>query len=442
MQKMLVLGLKQTGRSVLNFYRDQPSKIVAGYAQEISNEERADLAQKFPHAYFYCGELKQVLDSNYFDLLVLSPGFSLYRAEIQGFIKQGGCVTGDVQLWLEYCKQPEQKVIAITGSNGKSTVAELTGFLCSQSGKKTVVAGNIGVPILDAAKTHPDAEVWVLELSSFQLETIHDLNAQAAVCLNISDDHLDRYKDRLDYAWHKDKIFDGARVQVLNQDDPFCLAMQRSERHPLWFSLQEPSNYWLKGTVIMRDRQRLIDSKELHLSGKHNVANVMSALALCSALQLDEQRLIDLLPFFKGLPHRVQKVGKFNDVYFIDDSKGTNVGATLAALRGAPGKVVLIAGGLGKGQSFKPLRKIIEEKVIALFLIGEAAVEIAEVVSNAVVPTVICNSLQEATKKAYAAAKPGDWVLLSPACASMDMFQDYAHRSEVFIDAIRELMSE
>ena len=162
----------------------------------------------------------------------------------------------------------------------------------------------------------------------------------------------------------------------------------------------------------MRDRQRLIDSKELHLSGKHNVANVMSALALCSALQLDEQRLIDLLPFFKGLPHRVQKVGKFNDVYFIDDSKGTNVGATLAALRGAPGKVVLIAGGLGKGQSFKPLRKIIEEKVIALFLIGEAAVEIAEVVSNAVVPTVICNSLQEATKKAYAAAKPGDWVLL------------------------------
>ena len=355
MQKILVLGLKQTGRSVLNFYRDQPSKIVAGYAQEISNEERADLAQKFPHAYFYCGELKQVLDSNYFDLLVLSPGFSLYRAEIQGFIKQGGCVTGDVQLWLEYCKQPEQKVIAITGSNGKSTVAELTGFLCSQSGKKTVVAGNIGVPILDAAKTHPDAEVWVLELSSFQLETIHDLNAQAAVCLNISDDHLDRYKDRLDYAWHKDKIFDGARVQVLNQDDPFCLAMQRSERHPLWFSLQEPSNYWLKGTVIMRDRQRLIDSKELHLSGKHNVANVMSALALCSALQLDEQRLIDLLPFFKGLPHRVQKVGKFNDVYFIDDSKGTNVGATLAALRGAPGNVVLIAGGLGKGQSFLSL---------------------------------------------------------------------------------------
>ncbi|MCV2503107.1 MAG: UDP-N-acetylmuramoyl-L-alanine--D-glutamate ligase, partial [Neisseriaceae bacterium] len=299
----------------------------------------------------------------------------------------------------------------------------------------------------DAAyQQEKSVDVWVLELSSFQLETICDLSANAATCLNISEDHLDRYKDLLDYAYHKDKIFDGAKTQVLNLDDVLCCAMQRTEMNTIYFSLKESSDYWLnrntKHQALMKGSEYLISMQSLSLQGLHNAGNVLVALALCESIGLDLDKMLAILPNFKGLPHRVEKIGEINSISFIDDSKGTNVGATIAALEGAPTEVVLIAGGLGKGQDFRPLKAVVEDKVQGLFLIGQDAQQIAQVFEHSNIEPVMCDSLEEAVKKAYAVAPANSWILLSPACASMDMFKDYTHRSEVFIKAFEELKNE
>ena len=270
--------------------------------------------------------------------------------------------------------------------------------------------------------------------------------ADAAVCLNVSQDHLDRYPDRLNYAWHKSKIYCGSKLQVINEDDVFCQAMRQDAIPSLGYSLSEKADYWLNITKsehwLMYHDTPLININSLKLKGLHNVANVMAALALCSAIEVNQEYLIDLLPFFEGLAHRMQKIAEINSVSFIDDSKGTNVGATVAALQGAPVPVVLIAGGLAKGQSFEPLKKWIKEKVVHVCLIGEATEQIAAVLQDSDIPITRCNSLPEATYKAYSVAPPHSWVLLSPACASMDMFEDYAHRSAVFKEAIEELADE
>ncbi|MFH4416226.1 MAG: UDP-N-acetylmuramoyl-L-alanine--D-glutamate ligase [Neisseriaceae bacterium] len=448
MYRVLVLGLKRTGQSVLRFYQPQVEAqevLLAGYAEVIPDEERAQLAQAFPLVFFYSGNLSEVLLNNTFDLVVLSPGFSLYRTELQAFIHRGGKITGDIQLWLEHIKKPREKVLAITGSNGKSTVTELMSFFCRQSGLKTVTAGNIGLPVLDVRNLVRDSvDVWVLELSSFQLETIEHLAADVAVCLNVSDDHLDRYKDRLDYTQHKAKIFNGAKIQVLNWDDPMCRAMQRKECRTKWFSAREKTDYWISsqdGLTLMHRDEPMISMGEVCLQGQHNALNILAALGLGSSLGIQHTTMLEVLPFFRGLAHRTQKIGSLNAVDFIDDSKATNVAATVAALEGAPGRVFLIAGGEGKDQDFTLLKNTVEERVDGLFLIGKAAQLIAELFVDSRIRPIFCNSLPEATKRAYEASTPGSWVLLSPACASTDMFRDYAHRSEIFAKTFRELSS-
>lgn len=441
-KNIVVAGLGSSGLSMLRFFASQGC-AVRGYDAQLSAQRRAHILAELPQIQLLDGDLNSVLDAPT-EVLAVSPGFPSRLPAVQRFKAHGGIVMGDVEVFAQLVKTTTAKVLAITGSNGKTTVTSLTGFLCERSGLNTVVAGNIGLPVLDAWMQHQGkADVWVLELSSFQLDTTLSLEASAATVLNISEDHLDRYNDLLDYAHSKSHIFNGSGVQVLNADDPLCVAMHRHGRETKWFSLQKPQDYWvdLQDAVLplMARQQTLLSLYDLSLNGLHNAANALVALALCEAIGLQRAKLLPLLGQFKGLPHRVETIGHHQDVVFIDDSKGTNVGATCAALQGLQQPIVLIAGGLGKGQDFSPLQDALQGKARAVMLIGRDAEQIGAALTGLTVPVLRCESLEEATRRGFELAQAGDAVLLSPACASMDMFRDYAHRSEVFIQAYKEL---
>ena len=443
-KKILVLGLGATGVSLLSFLSDKGA-TVSGFDAVLSEEKTVTIKEKWPQISLYSGVFEDISLDEY-DILALSPGISSTSEAIVQFKKQGKPVVGDVELFAQQINQTNSKVIAITGSNGKSTVITLAGFLCEKAGLKTVVAGNIGLPVLEAWQEHKHdlPDVWVLELSSFQLDTTESLNATAACVLNISEDHLDRYTDLLDYAHSKSRIFSGNGVQVLNGDDVFCRAMARAERTHRYFSLQQPTDYWVgeqSGKMALYEKMdgKIIDVSQLPIQGLHNAANVLAAFALCEAIGLRKDELLTHLSEFKGLAHRVERVGEKSGVLFIDDSKGTNVGATCAALAGFTAPILLIAGGDGKGQDFSPLKPLLEQKARALFLIGQDARLIEAACAGIQIPVMHCETLPEATKKAYEMAQSGDIVLLSPACASWDMFKNYAHRSEVFIDTFEAL---
>lgn len=440
-KKILVAGLGKSGMATLRFLNACGAEI-SGYDKVLSDERRSALAQEFPHASFYSDELKMALNHNEFDAIVLSPGISAYLPEINAFRKKGGEVWGDIEILSSLIKGRRDKIIAITGSNGKSTVTELTGFLCRECGLDTVVAGNIGLPVLQAYQERQgeSADVWVLELSSFQLETTSRLDANAAACLNISEDHLDRYNDLLHYAHTKAAIFNGIHTQVLNADDMLCRAMKRPDAICQWFSLTDKqADFYFDGAKFFYQNQEFFDINNTSLQGKHNAANIMAALALCEGIGLKREDLLAALPRFTGLPHRTEVAGEKNGVVFIDDSKGTNVGATAAALLGIDKPIILIAGGLGKGQDFAPLADAAKNKVKATFLIGKDAPLIEKAFNNKGLKTEFCQTLEMAVEKSFQAASSGDCVLLSPACASMDMFRDYAHRSEIFIESFKAL---
>lgn len=440
-KKIVVAGLGSSGLSMLRFFVAQGCGVCA-YDAKITDERRAYIAAELPTVTFADGDLAAALVGA--EVLALSPGVPSRQEAIEAFSAQGGVVLGDVEVFAQLAAAANAKVLAITGSNGKTTTTSLTGYLCEQSGLKTVMAGNIGLPVLDAwMQNQGEADVWVLELSSFQLDTTYSLQAAAATVLNISEDHLDRYDDLLDYAHSKSHIFSGNGVQVLNADDALCVAMHRHGRPVKWFSLKQQQDFWVDlqaaSLPLMAGEEALLDVRELSLQGLHNAANALVALALCEAIGLSRADLLPHLKTFKGLPHRVEKIGAYQNVDFIDDSKGTNVGATCAALYGLQQPIVLIAGGLGKGQDFAPLQAALLNKARAVMLIGRDADQIEAALQGLDVPVLRCESLTEATQKGFALAKAGDAVLLSPACASMDMFRDYAHRSEVFIDAYKEL---
>ncbi len=442
-KRILVLGLGDTGVSLLAFLRSQGAQVT-GFDAQLTAARRDFILAQWPDMVLRSGSLSEAMADG-FDVLALSPGVPSRLPEITAFARAGGEVLGDVELFARLVAPTNSKVIAITGSNGKTTVTSLVGFLCEQLGLDTVVAGNIGLPVLEAWQQRSGKlpDVWVLELSSFQLDTTRSLNATAATVLNISEDHLDRYDDLLDYAHSKDRIFHGDGVQVLNADDVFCRAMQRPQRPVRWVSLAREADYWvdvrLPETALKAGQQVLLPTAKLSLQGLHNAANALVAVALCEAIGLPREALLAKLPEFKGLPHRVELVGELNGVRFIDDSKGTNVGATCAALSGLPQPIVLIAGGLGKGQDFTPLQAALTDKARAVVLIGRDAALIQAALGDLPVPIERCDSLVQATERAYALARPGDIVLLSPACASFDMFQGYAHRAQVFIESFQRL---
>ncbi len=384
------------------------------------------------------------------ELVAISPGLSPLAPLVLSARAHGIKITGEIELFAQAvgANGLRPKIIAISGTNGKTTTTSLMGDLCRAAGRETAVAGNISPAALDEFLRRTDvgqpAEVWVLELSSFQLETTESLAADAACVLNVSDDHLDRYDGLAAYADAKARIFDGARAQVLNRSDARVMAMRRAGLRVASFGLDAPvhtDDFGLIDTAgcrwLCRGEQGLMPREQLPLAGDHNVANALAALALGDAIGLPMAAMLDGLRAFRGLPHRVEKIAvRADGVAFYDDSKGTNVGATLAALEGMGRRVVLIAGGDGKGQDFAPLAAAFAAHARAAILIGRDAGQIAQAVAGCGVELVFADDLATAVQEANARAQAGDVVLLSPACASFDMFRNYAHRAEVFCEAV------
>ncbi|HEY8084299.1 MAG TPA: UDP-N-acetylmuramoyl-L-alanine--D-glutamate ligase [Methylophilaceae bacterium] len=441
-KQVLVLGLGDTGLSALRWLSGQGAKLTAADSRDAP-PNLALVQVDMPQVTVHLGTFRERAFADA-ELIVISPGVALSEPQVQAAIARGVPVVGDVELFALY-RPKKSRVIAITGSNGKSTTTTLVGAMCQRAGLKTIVAGNIGLPVLDTlAMEAPD--VYVLELSSFQLETTSSLNANAATVLNVSEDHLDRYPGMAEYAAAKARIFAGNGVQVLNRRNSWSKKMALPDRHIVYFGDDGPDaahNYGLRQTGrdiwLMQGDTDLLNFAECRIAGLHNATNALAALALCRAIGLHRAPILAALREFKGLPHRVEWVTEINGITFFDDSKGTNVGATCAAIDGLPPKVVLIAGGDGKGQDFNPLQQHIRRNARGVILIGRDAPIIAAAIKAANVPLIGADTMQEAVQKAFSAAQPGDAVLLSPACASFDMFRNYIHRAEVFVSAVRQL---
>jgi UDP-N-acetylmuramoylalanine--D-glutamate ligase len=453
--KALVIGLGDTGASCVRWLLEHDASVRATDSRDEPPHAQ-HLREAFPEVKLSLGGF-QSADIDWADMVVVSPGVALATPALQQAIAAGKDVVGDVELFARAIRGSNSKVIAITGSNGKSTVTSLVGHLCAAVGLDTVVAGNIGLPVLEALDNretiNKDPDVWVLELSSFQLETTSSLHPDAATVLNISQDHMDRYASLDDYAEAKARIFAGNGVQVLNLDDAAVMAMALPGRAISTFSIgmdsvaaltAEPAAQLVFGLTQRKDRlwlaegvEALLPVDKLPIAGLHNAANALAALALCRAIGLPYDGLVPALKTFQGLPHRVQRVTEIAGRTFYDDSKGTNVGATAAALLGFTVPVVLIAGGDGKGQDFSPLQDAVRQ-ARAVVLIGRDAPLIEAAIGDAC-PLHHATSMSEAVAKAFALSQPGDAVLLSPACASWDMFRNYAHRAEIFIAAVHAM---
>lgn len=445
-----MLGLGDTGLSMAKWL-SRGGAAVRVADSRAQPPRLADLKRSLPGVAAHCGPFRPETFAGV-DLVALSPGISLAQAG-GAQVAAGVPVLGDVELFAQAIGM-ESRVIAITGTNGKSTVTALAGAMARSAGVDCEVAGNIGPPVLDALMRREDAgrspALWVLELSSFQLETTRSLEPAAATVLNVTEDHLDRYRNIGEYAAAKARIFADEGIQILNRDDARSLAMARPGRAVVTFGLNAAQRQGDWGLVerggepwLARGSEAVLAVAEMKLAGLHNAANALASLALCRALDLPRAPLVAALREFQGLPHRVELVGEAAGVRWYNDSKGTNVGSTVAALAGLArggSKAVLIAGGEGKGQDFTPLKDAVARSARSLVLIGRDAPLIEAAIAGAGIPVLHVSSMDEAVSRSAAAARPGDVVLLSPACASFDMFRDYKHRGEMFRASVERVL--
>ncbi|MEI1692193.1 UDP-N-acetylmuramoyl-L-alanine--D-glutamate ligase [Acinetobacter nosocomialis] len=439
----VVAGLGISGVSAVNFLHEQGYQVAVTDSRPTPpghDQIPADVKTSF-------GKLDQELLLQA-EEIILSPGLAPQLPEIQAAIAKGISVVGDIQLLRRATDVP---IVAITGSNAKSTVTTLMGLMAKDAGKKVAVGGNLGRPALDLLKDQP--ELLVLELSSFQLETTSHLNAEVAVVLNMSEDHLDRHGNMLGYHQAKHRIFQGVKKVVFNRDDALSRPLVPDTTPMQSFGLNAPdlNQYGVlrdaDGTLwLARGLQRLIKSSDLYIQGMHNVANALACLALGEAIGLPMESMLETLKHFKGLEHRCEYVKTVHDVRYYNDSKGTNVGATLAAIDGLgaaievkKGKVALILGGQGKGQDFTPLRSSIEKYAKVVVLIGEDALVIEQAIQGAT-KILHAATLKEAVELCQRETQAEDVVLLSPACASFDMFKSYNDRGQQFVACVNSLV--
>ncbi len=450
-KSVLVLGLGETGLSLARYLNAQGARLRVADSRAAPPGIET-LRNELPLIDVHCGVFSNELLQG-IERIAISPGVPLADPFVKRALARGIPVGGDIELLAQqiHAAKPEPKVIAVTGANGKTTVTSMVGAMCAAAGLDTQVAGNISPAVLDALRErggrHP--AVWVLELSSFQLETTYTLNADAAVVLNVTEDHLDRYDGMDAYAAAKARIFRGDGVQIVNRDDARSATMKLVGRKQLSFGLTPPTGEqdWgitREGAVVwlMQGAQKILRADELQVSGLHNVANALAALALCRALDLPLAPLCAALRAFKGLPHRVEKVAEISGITYYDDSKGTNVGATEAALKGLGKPAVVILGGDGKGQDFSPLKTAVAQHARAVVLIGRDAPLIEKALQGCGKPILKAHDMEAAVRIACANAQAGDVVLMSPACASFDMYRNYLHRAEVFIAAVHKIATE
>ena len=505
----LVLGLGESGLAMALWLARSGAAVRVADTRETP-ERLAALQAAVPQAQFIAGAFTaDLLDG--VDFVAVSPGLAPHRELAQivpAAAEKNIPVWGEIELFaqalaaLKAERGYAPKVIAITGTNGKTTVTSLVGQLCERAGLATRVAGNISPAALDVLREVLDAEpapqpvdadadvaepvastlpqAWILELSSFQLHTTFSLQADAATVLNLSQDHLDWHGDMASYASDKARIFGEQTVRILNRDDALVMHMADPLAATITFGTGEPLDvdsfglvnergiFWLAQAVpseevIEKKRRKndpapepvptmakkLMPADALKIRGQHNASNALAALALCRAIGLPFAPLLHGLREYQGEPHRVELITAVGEVEYYDDSKGTNVGATVAALSGlgkafggAEQRLVLIAGGDGKGQDFSPLAEPVSRYVRAVVLIGRDAPALRAALEPAGVDIVDCATLPEAVQRASSLAQAGDAVLLSPACASLDMFKNYAHRAQVFVDAVRDIALE
>jgi len=439
-QLQVVVGLGKTGLSLVRFLARQGLPVAAVDTRE-QPPELAVLQAEFPQVELHCGSLATPLLMQA-ETLYVSPGLALAKPEIQAALAQGVKLSGDVDLFLQHAKSP---VIAITGSNAKSTVTTLVGEMAQAAGVRVAVGGNIGTPILDVLSD--EIELYVLELSSFQLETISHLRADVAVCLNISADHLDRYRDLAHYTDVKLQVYEHAKNAVINRDDAAAQPQTITGAQMSFgldapaagqFGLLSPSNV----LYLAQGETRLLPVSALKIRGTHNYSNALAALAIGQAAGLPMKAMLQALQVFPGLAHRCQWVAQQRGVQWYNDSKATNVGATLAAIEGLAQpehKLVLIAGGDGKGADFSELVDAVNQHCRAVILLGQDAQLIAQALRDSGVAIEHVSSIEQAVARAAAVAQSGDSVLLAPACASWDMFKNFEQRGDLFVQAVEGL---
>jgi UDP-N-acetylmuramoylalanine--D-glutamate ligase len=440
-QFRIVVGLGKSGMSLVRFLARQ-GLAFAVVDTRANPPELATLREQLPQVEVRCGELDVEFLCRARELLV-SPGLAIATPALQAAAARGVKLSGDIDLFARYAKAP---IVAITGSNAKSTVTTLVGEMAAAAGKKVAVGGNLGTPALDLLDD--EVELYVLELSSFQLETTDQLNAEVATCLNIIEDHMDRYASLAAYHLAKHRIFRGARQVVVNRDDALSRPLV-ADQLPCWyFGLGKPD---FKRFGLLEENgekylayqfDALLPVRELKIRGAHNQSNALAALALGHAVGLPFEAMLQTLRSFAGLAHRCQWVGERKGVSYYDDSKATNVGAALAAIEGLgadiSGKLVLIAGGDGKGADFSALKKPVGRFCRAVILLGRDAELLAAALGDAA-PLIRVKTLEEAVQRAAELAEAGDAALLSPACASLDMFKNFEERGRLFAQAVEGL---
>jgi len=450
-KRVIVVGLGQTGLSCVRFLNRRGYQVAVVDSRK-NPPGQEELAANYPQVTLSAGSFDvDVLLSA--DEIVLSPGVALAEPALQKAVNNGIPVVGDIDL---FCREVDAPIVAITGSNAKSTVTDLVGAMARAAQVKVKVGGNIGTPVLELLDADAEelnkTELYVLELSSFQLETTHDLKPAVATVLNVSEDHMDRYDGMQSYVAAKHRVFNGCQKLVVNRDDAMS--------HGLVGSLVETYSFGLSNDSANLKRQfgvidvesvahlayeqiPLCKVSDLKIIGAHNVTNALAALALGLAVGLDMPAMLSALMEYKGLPHRCEMIGSWNQVEWFNDSKGTNVGATIAAIEGLnkidcpEHKLILIAGGEGKGQDFSPLKVPVANNVRHTLLIGRDALGLKAEIKE----STLCDSLIQAVEMAARFAQPGDRVVLSPACASFDMFAGYEDRGEQFVAAVKGLYS-
>lgn len=438
----VIVGLGVTGLSCVR-YLMQRQVPVAVLDTRLNPPGLVELKQEFPEITLSLGGWDEAL-LNQASVLVMSPGISLKEPAIAKQSARGISIIGDIELFALEASAP---IIAITGTNAKSTVTTLVGLMAKAAGLNTGVGGNLGLPALDLLSLSAP-HLFVLELSSFQLETTYSLKPQVATVLNVTPDHMDRYANLSAYAAVKRHIYSNCKVAVCNRDDSLTECGDQYNNQKLYFTLNDPHQNEF-GLIKKSDEiylayedQLLMPAAELPILGRHYQANALAALAIGHGAGLPMAAMLNTLKTFKGLPHRCQLIRELNGIYWYNDSKGTNVGATLAAIEGLgseiKGKLILIAGGVGKNADFSLLVPAIDKYVKAVILIGEAAPLLATVIGEHA-EIYFANDMEEAVILSAKAANSGDSILLSPACASLDMFRNFEHRGEVFSENVRAL---
>ena len=434
----IIVGLGKTGMSCVRHLARQNYNLAV-IDSRTNPPCLEELRRDFPQIPVFLGSFAAAV-INEAKEIILSPGVSLREPAIVQAIARGVPVIGDIEL---FARQTHAPIVAITGSNGKSTVTTLVGEMAKNAGINVKVGGNLGMPVLDLLDDK--ADLYVLELSSFQLETTPSLKTKAAVVLNVTEDHMDRYCSFDDYLFAKQKIYHNCETAIINRDDQISYSGAKLPKKIISFGLNpsqdSPLDFRIHDGYINHANKNLLKINELKIKGLHQAANALAALALGTAINLPETAMLKALREFSGLPHRCQWVAKIDNVDWYDDSKGTNVGASCAAIEGlgqeTKGKIILIAGGLGKDADFTPLQKPVKKYARAVILIGKDAPKIEQALKDCS-KIIYADSMENAVLIAKQTAQPNDAVLLSPACASFDMFNNFEHRGDEFVKAVKK----